>query len=154
MANFSGKGSHRRASPFNHQIGELLVVFPSNFKRAIVTPLLKKSSLPKNDFKSYRPVSGLCFISKLVECVVASQVKMHLNENNLGNVFQSAYKSGHSTETALLYIKNDVHISLSKGMPTALVLLDLSAAFDTIDHGILLDCLSRWFGFSGKVLVR
>ena len=61
-----------------------------------------------------------------------------MDASNLGNSFQSAYKSGHSTETALLCIKNDVHISLSKGMPTALVLLDLSAAFDTqyIDHNI------------------
>ena len=72
----------------------------------------------------------------------------------MGNENQSAYKSGHSTETALLSIKNDVHITLSKGMPTALVLLhvDLSAAFGTIDHSILLDRLSSWFGFSNVVL--
>ena len=55
------------------------------------------------------------------------------------------------TETALLCITNDIHMSLSKGMPTALVLLDLLAAFDTIDHCGLLDCLSSWFGFSGTV---
>ena len=127
-------------------------VFPGDFKKAVVTPLIKKSSLPKNELKNYRPVSGLCFISKLVERSVAVQVKHHIDNNNLGNTFQSAYKSGHSTETALLSIKNDIHISLSKGMPTALVLLDLSAAFDTIDHTGLLNCLSSWFGFSGTVL--
>ena len=65
---------------------------------------------------------------------------------------QSAYKSGHSTETVLLAIKNDVHLSLSKGMPTALVLLDLSAAFDTIDHCILLRRMSSWFGVEGVAL--
>ena len=124
----------------------------SSFKKAVITPLIKKPSLLKEDMKNYRPVSGLCFISKLVERVVASQIKQHLDEHNLGNQFQSAYKSGHSTETALLHIKNDIHISLSKGMPTALVLLDLSAAFDTIDHTVLLDCLSSWFGFGGVVL--
>ena len=126
--------------------------FPCNFKKAVVTPLLKKQSLPKDELKNYRPVSGLCFISKLVEWVVASQVKCHLEANNLGNSFQSAYKSGHSTETALMSIKNDIHMSLSRGMLTALVLLDLSAAFDTIDHDGLINCLTSWFGFSGKKL--
>ena len=91
-------------------------------------------------------------MSKLLERVVASQIKQHLNDNNLCNHYQSAYKTGHSTETALLCIKNDIHTSLSKGMPTALVLLDLSAAFDTIDHKTLLDRLSSWFGLGGAVL--
>ena len=127
-------------------------LFPGGFKKAVVTPLIKKATLPKNELKNYRPVSGLCFISKLVERIVASQVKCHIEENNLCNKYQSAYKAGHSTETALLCIKNDIHMSLSKGMPTALVLLDLSAAFDTIDHKGLLECLSSWFGFSDTVL--
>ena len=125
---------------------------PSSFKKAVITPLIKKPSLSRDEMKNYRPVSGLCFISKLVERIIASQIKLHLDDNNLGNRFQSAYKSGHSTETALLHIKNDIHISLSKGVPTALVLLDLSAAFDTIDHTVLLDCLSSWFGLGGDVL--
>ena len=80
-------------------------IFPGSFKKAVVTPLIKKSTLPKNEFKNYHPVSGLCFISKLVERIVASQVKQHIDENDLGNTFQSAYKTGHSTETALLCIK-------------------------------------------------
>ena len=78
--------------------------------------------------------SGLSFLSKLVERIVAAQIRSHMDSHDLGNTFQSAYKVGHSTETALLYIKNEIHLSLSKGMPTALVLLDLSTAFDTIDH--------------------
>jgi len=125
---------------------------PGSFKKAVITPLIKKPSLPKEELQNYRPVSGLCFISKLVERVVALQLKRHVDENDLGNHYQSAYKSGHSTETALLCIKNDVHTSLSKGMPTALVLLDLSAAFDTIDHKVLLGRLSSWFGLGGAVL--
>jgi hypothetical protein len=127
-------------------------LFPIDFKKAVVTPLIKKSSLPKNEFKNYRPVSGLCFVSKLVERVVSVQVKEHVTSYNLDNVFQSAYKSGHSTETALLKIKSDIHSSLACGMPTSVVLLDLSAAFDTIDHHILLDRLSSWFGLNGSVL--
>ena len=127
-------------------------IFPNPFKQAIVTPLLKKSTLSKEDLKSYRPVSGLSFLSKLVERIVAAQIRSHMDSHDLGNTFQSAYKVGHSTETALLCIKNEIHLSLSKGMPTALVLLDLSAAFDTIDHDTLLSCLLSRFGFAGSAL--
>ena len=127
-------------------------VVPDEFKKAIVTPLIKKSSLPPNDLKNYRPVSGLGFISKLVERVVASQLNDHVSLNGLENVRQSAYKLGHSTESALLSIKNDVHLAFAKGEATAVVLLDQSAAFDTIDHDTLLNSLSSWFGVSGVVL--
>ena len=123
--------------------------FPNSFKKAVVTPLIKKASLPRDDLKNYRPVSGLCFLSKLVERVVARQLMSHINNNKLDNPHQSAYKPGHSTETALLSIKNEVHLSLARGEPTALVLLDLSAAFDTIDHNIL---LGYWFGLGGTAL--
>ena len=68
------------------------------------------------------------------------------------NVRQSAHKLGHSTESALLSIKNDVHLAFAKGEATAVVLLDQSAAFDTIDHDTLLDSLSSWFGVGGVVL--
>ena len=125
---------------------------PDEFKKAIVTPLIKKSSLPPNDLKNYRPVSGLGFISKLVERVVASQLNDHVSLNGLENVRQSAYKLGHSTESALLSIKNDVHLAFAKGEATAVVLLDQSAAFDTIDHDTLLNSLNSWFGVSGVVL--
>ena len=91
-------------------------------------------------------------MSKLVERVVVKQLMQHINSNNLDNPRQSAYKSGHSTETALLHIKNEIHLSLSWGKPTALVLLDLSAAFDTIDDTTLLNCLKSWFGVCGTAL--
>ena len=96
-------------------------------------------------------MSGLCFLSKLVERVIARQLTSHIN-NKLDNSHQSAYKPGHSTETALLSIKNEVHLSLARSEPTALVLLDLSAAFDTIDHNILLGYLKSWFGLGGTAL--
>ena len=88
---------------------------PDAFKSAVVSPLIKKPNLPSNDFKNYRPVSGLSFISKLVERVVAKQLLEYIHVHNLDNLYQSAYKAGHSTETALLYIKNEVHLSLSRG---------------------------------------
>ena len=81
---------------------------------------------------------------------MAAQIRSHMDSHDLGNAFQSAYKVGHTTETALLCIKNKIHLSLSKGMPAALVLFDLSAAFDTIDHDTLLSCLSARFGFAGS----
>ena len=114
--------------------------------------LVPDGSLPVEDLKNYRPVSGLSFISKLVERVVAKQLVDHIHRHGLDNSYQSAYKSGHSTETALLSIKNDTHLSLSRGEATALVLLDLSAAFDTIDHSTLLSCLQDWFGVGGSAL--
>ena len=127
-------------------------IFPSQFKQAVITPLIKKASLNKNELKNYRPVSGLIYLSKLTERVVASQLQNHFEKNKLFNVWQSAYRPGHSTESALLRVKNDIHMSMAKGNVAALVLLDLSAAFDTIDHQILLHRLSAWFGLGGTVL--
>ena len=69
-------------------------VFPQQFKKAVATPLIKKASLPNEDLKNYRPVSGLCFMSKLVERVVVKQIMQHINSNNLDNPHQSAYKTG------------------------------------------------------------
>ena len=97
------------------------------FKKAIVSPLMNKSSLPPDELKNYQIVCGLSFISKLVECVVASQLNDHVPSNGLENVSQSAYKHGHLTKTALLSIKNKVH--LARGEATV-VLLDQSAMFD------------------------
>ena len=121
-------------------------------KEQLSPPLIKKVSPPKNNLKNYCPVSGLCFLSKLVDQVVAKQLKSHINNNKLDNPHQSAYKPGHSTKTALLSIKDEVHLSLAHGKAKALVLLDLSAAFDTIDHNMLLGYLKSWFGLGGTVL--
>ena len=125
---------------------------PDGFKSAVVTPLIKKPSLSKDDLKNYRPVSGLSFISKLAERVVASQLSRHVSLHGLENENQCAFRRGHSTETALLSIKNQIHLSLARGETTAVVLLDQSAAFDTIDHNKLLDCLRKWFGVGGGCL--
>ena len=125
---------------------------PDAFETAVVTPLIKKANLSSDDLKNYHPVYSLSFISKLVERVVAEQLLEHIHVHNLDNPCQSAYKAGHSTETALLSIKDEVHLSLSRVEPTALVLLDLSAAFDAIDHSTLLSCLRIWSGVSSSVL--
>ncbi len=126
--------------------------FPSAFKTAHVTPLLKKPKLPKDEMKNYRPVSNLSFISKILEKVVASRVISHVQDSNAANPFQSAYRKFHSTETALLKIHSDILKSMDEGRVTALTLLDLSAAFDTIDHAILLKRLENWFGITHTAL--
>ena len=118
-----------------------------------VTPRHKKPSLDRNSLKNYRPVSNLSFISKLIEKVVAKQLNEFISHEGLLNVNQSAYKSSHSTETALLKIQNDIAFSVDSGKAVALTLLDLSAAFDTIDHSLLYDCLHDWFGLDGTVLL-
>ena len=87
-----------------------------------------------------------------MEHVVAKQLVDHIHGHGLDNSYHSAYKSGHSTETALLSIKNDIHLSLCRGEATALVLLDLSAAFDTVDHSTLLSCLLDRIGVGGSAL--
>ena len=119
----------------NCSLWERLV--PDGFKKAVVSPLIKKASLPAEDLKNYRPVSGLSFISKLMECVVAKQLIDHIHRQGLDNSYQSAYKSGHSTETALIFIKNDIHLSLSRGEawyfwisrpPLILLIIPLSSA--------------------------
>ena len=115
---------------------------PTTLKSALVTPLLKKSSLDINTLKNYRPVSNLPFLSKVMEKVVATQLNDYLTTNSLLEPLQSAYRQYHSTETALLKVHNDICLSLDSGKSVILVLLDLSAAFDTIDHTILLNRLS------------
>ena len=122
--------------------------FPSAYKLAAITPILKKPGLDAT-FKNYRPISNLTFLSKVIERVVLKQMTSYLQENNLCDPLQSAYCKFHSTETAMVKIQNDVLQFLDKGKVVFLVLLDLSAAFDTIDHNILLQRLEHTFGFSG-----
>ena len=100
-------------------------------KQAHVTPILKKLSLDKEVFKTYRPVSNVNFILKILECVVAAQLQTHLNEAGLMTAFQLVYRKHHSTESALLNIHNDILLNMPKGSVIAFTLLDLYATFDT-----------------------
>ena len=126
-------------------------VVPPDLKQALVTPLIKKKTLCRNEFNNYRPISNLSFLSKILEKIVAKRLNAHIEEHLLSNHVQSAYKRFHSTETALLKIHNDIICNMDNGKVIALALLDLSAAFDTLDHSTLLERLHVHFGISGTV---
>ena len=126
--------------------------FPTRFKSAVVKPLIKKPTLDCKVLKNYRPISNLPFLSKLIEKVIAERLVSHMQDNGMVEKFQSAYKANHSTETALLRVYNDMLISIDQGGGATLVLLDLSSAFDTIDHEVLFNLWQDTFGISGSAL--
>ena len=128
-----------------------LGIMPDDLKHAVIKPLLKKLGL-ELEKKNYRPVSNLPFISKLIEAAIAEQFTKHLKRNNINDDKQSAYKQHHSTETLLLKVQNDILMKIDQGEVVMLVLLDLSAAFDTIDHNILLNRLEKRYGITGIAL--
>jgi len=111
-------------------------VFPMPLKQALVLPILKKNNLDLAVASSYRPTSNLPYVSKVIERVVARRFSSHLSHCSLLPARQSAYRPFHSTETAVLSVHNDVARSIDSGQVSLLVLLDLSAAFDTVDHQI------------------
>ena len=125
---------------------------PQSFKVAVIKPLLKKPTLDPGILANYRPISNLPFLSKILEKTVAKQLCDFLHNNNLFEKFQSGFRAHHSTETALVKVTNDLLIASDNGLLSVLVLLDLSAAFDTVDHQILLQRLEHLVGIKGAAL--
>jgi hypothetical protein len=107
---------------------------PLSYKAAYVTPLLKKPDLDPADVRSHRPISNLSVVSKLQERLVAGRLTAYLTSNGLMPSLQSAFRANHSTETAVLLVLSDILRALDRGDLASLTLLDLSAAFDTVDH--------------------
>ncbi len=100
---------------------------------------------------NYRLISNLLFTGKIIEKVLLNQLNKYLNSiENLDN-FQSGFRVHHNTETALIKIINDIRPDSDTGKISVLVLLDRSAAFDTVDHNILRQRLENWVGLSGMV---
>ena len=113
----------------------------NDLKHAIVIPIIKKGNLDPESLSSYRPISQLSIISKIIEKIVFTQLSDYLIRNKLLDLYQSTYTRHHSTETAILNVFDKVLLKLSKHRPHQFLLLDLSAAFDTIDHEILIQRL-------------
>lgn len=122
-------------------------------KTADVIPLLKNRSLDQNMLKNYRPVSNLMFLGKLIERVVHRRLESHMDALNLHINEQSAYRKCHSTETLLVRIWNDLLVAADERTATVVMMLDLSAAFDTVDHDLLLRILKNEIGLRGKTLL-
>uniref|UniRef100_A0A8C6P2A8 Reverse transcriptase domain-containing protein n=1 Tax=Nothobranchius furzeri TaxID=105023 RepID=A0A8C6P2A8_NOTFU len=127
-------------------------VFPAAFKNAVVQPLLKKPGLDQSDCANYRPISKLPFISKVVEKLALMQLTSHLDDNGLLGPFQSGFRRNYSTESAHIRAFNDILILTDSGFHVLLLLLDLTAAFNTVDHTILLSRLEYWVGVTGTAL--
>ena len=121
-------------------------------KSSIVIPLIKKPGLDREIVKNYRPVSSLSFLSKVIGKDISIRILGHILDNNIVNSFQSAYRAGHSCETALLRVYNDIVTTVGNGNGSFLVLLDLSAAVDTIDHDNLFYRLVKYVGIGGSAL--
>jgi len=126
--------------------------FPAAFKDAFITPALKKPGLDVMNVQSYRPISNLSVVSEFLERIVARQLNSYLMSANLLPSLQSGFRCGHSTETAVLRVLSDLLEAVDDLNITALALLDLSAAFDTVDHSILCKRLQLAFGLDGQVL--
>ena len=114
--------------------------------------LLKKPGLPKSDLANFRPISNLNTIGKILERLALSRFFPHVSKSPSFSPLQSAYRKFHSTETALLKLTNDIMETIDSGKITILTALDMSAAFDTLDHITLLHRLQHTFGLSGYVI--
>ena len=121
-------------------------------KYALVKPLLKKFDLDVSEFSSFRSISTLSFVSKLIERVVSKRLNEHMTTNNLHINSQHGYKTNHSTETLLLKFFNDILVAIDKNRGVVVLLIDLSSAFDTVQHDILLKILEESIGVKGIAL--
>lgn len=127
-------------------------VFPETLKQTIINPIIKKQNLDADVLNNYRPVANIPFISKLIEKHVFKCINGHMDKHNLGEELQSAYRPLHSTETALLHVKNSIMQSLYNQKGVFMVFLDLSAAFDTVEHSVLLNRMANEIGLRGTAL--
>ena len=125
--------------------------FTSELKNSLLHPLLKKAGVDLI-FKNYRHISNLSFLSKLIERAVCNRITQYVGTTGMAEKFQSVYKASHSTETSLIKVKDDILRAADNQRVTCLILLDLSVAFDTVSHPLLLNRLQHCFGIQGTVL--
>ena len=114
--------------------------FPTSYKHALITPLLKKPKINPHRLNNYRPISNTSILEtfETLERIVAKQLTYYLISHIIPDIFQSAYLHSKSTETALAKISSDILPNLDNKNSTILALLDLSFSLDTIGHSILI----------------
>src|SRR6218665_466697 len=115
---------------------------PPSQKRSTLIPVLKGDGLDAANPVNYRPIANVSFLSKIIEKIVAGQLTAYLDRNNLLPPCQSGFRKFHSTETLLLRLLSDIYGAIDIAELTLLALFDVSAAFDTVDHNILLKRLN------------
>ena len=108
--------------------------WPAAWKEALVTPGLKSGN-PSAALSSYRPISNLCSISKLIERVLYDQMVSFLDEKGILPKEQHGFRAGHSTDTALATLFTNVAIAQDKGNKVTMLAFDFSSAFDTMCRG-------------------
>ena len=126
--------------------------FPMHFNRSSCYSTPQKPTLDKDILKNYRPILNLSLVSKITERVVKSRLNEHLWSNFLYNRNQSAYIKYHCTENTILSLYDHLITAISHQQVSCFCLVDLPAAFDTIDHSIFLHRLSSWFGIAVSAL--
>ena len=127
-------------------------LFRSHLKSAFVSPPSKHPTFNKERMTNCQPVWNISVLSKVLENLVASHLNSHINSSNTSNRYQSTYRTLHSTKSALLKIHNNILSSVHDDKVKALNMLNLSAAFDTIDGTFLLYRLDHWFRVTRKAL--
>ena len=121
-------------------------VMPDSLKVAELHPSLKKPDADHKQYSSFRPISNLPMLSKVIKKAAADQLIQHMFNHNLDETFKSAYKTYHSTETVLIKVQNDILCAIDNKKSVILLSLDLSATFDTVDHSVLLSRLASSYG--------
>ena len=127
-------------------------IFPEALKHAVVSPIIKDENGDREDFKNYRPISNTPILAKIIEKTILVQLSKYLSDSQLYIESQSAYRKEHSCETAVLKIVNDIQSEIDDNNMVILLMLDLSAAFDTIDQDILLSKLNKKYKIKGNAL--
>ena len=147
--------AYEKVSPYILRIINMSIEcseFPSNLKHSTVIPLIKDVNGDVECMKNYRPLFNTQFLGKIIEKTILKQLEQHLTVNQLFSATQSGYRKYHSCETALLKIVNDIQLEMKENNLSLILMLDQSAAFDTVDLHILLHKLENNYGICNDAL--